>query len=286
MAALPSEQCDLVRFVAKPGADTEAFRQCLISHSISPVDWQVCPDLCSGLLENLINQYQSGTSQTLTIGIVVVDSASLNELEGLISPEIISVMCGRTNQDALKAFNAGIDSFFCLSADVTAKKRQIQQLIKQYRALTETIKWRLASENLARQRACSLAQLINKLHQQKSGVVPPTPQIALRCGAQWQNVSLESIRYVEAAGDYMCVYTQEENLIVRSTLTELSQRLPADLFTRVNRSVIVNTRFVKRLIALNARVSYVELTDGSKIKISRRLMPRCSQQLDLSLSQP
>ena len=65
----------------------------------------------------------------------------------------------------------------------------------------------------------------------------------------------------------------------------MARRLPKHAFIRVSRSIIVNTQFVKRLIKLNSRVNYVELQDGSKVKISRRLMPVCFQQLDAALSQ-
>lgn len=78
----------------------------------------------------------------------------------------------------------------------------------------------------------------------------------------------------------MCVYTQEETLIVRSTLTELAQRLPQSWFLRVNRSVIINLHHVKGLTKLSPAVNYVELKDGSRLKISRRLLPQCLRYLD------
>ena len=105
-------------------------------------------------------------------------------------------------------------------------------------------------------------------------------QVSLRSSSGWHYIDWQRIRYVEAAGDYMCVYTQEETLIVRSTLTELATRLPKAHFVRVNRSAIINLHHVKRLNKVSPTVNYVELQDGSRIKISRRLLPHCLPLLD------
>tara|TARA_Y100001968_G_scaffold45334_2_gene35382 strand:- start:5248 stop:6117 length:870 start_codon:yes stop_codon:yes gene_type:complete len=288
MEAIPSDNM-VVRFIGKPSAEVESFHEFLSQHFVKPFEFTFTADLTEAALNELIASHPavapSVSCQPPQIQIVVTDHSTVKAFTETGLRGVTSVMCGHSNQDALQAFNAGVGVFFCLSASLEEKRRQIHRLYLRYQTRVEALKWHLVSEELARQRACSPARLMAELTNVKSNCSRPTHQIAMRCGVDWQYVDWQTIRYVEAAGDYMCVYTQEETLIVRSTLTDMARRLPKHVFTRVNRSIIVNTQFVKRLIKLNSRVNYVELQDGSKVKISRRLLPVCHQQLDAALSQ-
>ncbi|WP_296052962.1 LytTR family DNA-binding domain-containing protein [uncultured Alteromonas sp.] len=279
----------VMRFIGTPSAEVDAFHQFLSQHIVAPFEFTFTADLNEAALNELIASHPSMTSGTSCqppeIQIVVTDQTTIKPFLETGFRGVTSVMCGHSNQDALQAFNAGVGMFFCLSASLEEKRKQLHRLYLKYQTRIQAMKWHLVTEQLARQRACSPARLMAELSDVKSNCSRPTQQIAMRCGVDWQYVDWQTIRYVEAAGDYMCVYTQEETLIVRSTLTEMARRLPQHAFTRVNRSIIVNTQFVKRLIKLNSRVNYVELQDGSKVKISRRLMPVCHQQLDAALSQ-
>ncbi|HCB10390.1 MAG TPA: hypothetical protein DHW66_15220 [Alteromonas sp.] len=288
MEAIQSDNM-VVRFIGKPSADVDAFHQFLSQHFVEPFEFQFTADINEAALNELVSGHPSvapnKSCQPPDIRIVVTDQATIKPFTNTGLRGVTSVMCGHSNQDAIQAFNAGVGMFFCLSASVEDKRRQIHRLYLKYQTRIQALKWQLVSEQLARQRACSPARLMAELTSVKSNCSRPSQQIAMRCGVDWQYVDWQTIRYVEAAGDYMCVYTQEETLIVRSTLTEMARRLPKHAFIRVSRSIIVNTQFVKRLIKLNSRVNYVELQDGSKVKISRRLMPVCFQQLDAALSQ-
>ncbi|MDC8830161.1 LytR/AlgR family response regulator transcription factor [Alteromonas gilva] len=288
--ALPEHS---VRFIAKPSAAIDKFAQSL--PQLLPVSFEF--DYTDDLQEAIIAQltacsghygyHNDGKAESgPRLNIVVVDDSSMEELLNVGRHGVLSLMCGWSNQDAINAFEAGISAYYSLEASAEVRGKQLAKLVKQYQVRVEALKWRLASEQLIRQRACSQSRLLSELTRQKTRYASPDHHIALRCGADWEYVHWQSIRYVEAAGDYMCVHTQEETLVVRSTLTELAQRLPEDAFTRVNRSIIVNTFYVKRLVQLNARANYVELRDGSRLKISRRLMPHCHRSLAAVIGNP
>ena len=49
-------------------------------------------------------------------------------------------------------------------------------------------------------------------------------------------VEVDSIEYVEAAGDYMCIHTGDNSLILRETMKDLERRLDPRKFQRVHRS--------------------------------------------------
>lgn len=279
---IASEQ---VNFVAGPGTMTDQFQQSVKDLSCSNVSIEITRDLRGEIIHQsqLPLSIQSGQSYNLaslstSVKIVLVDHKTLPEFAGGSLSRVLSLMCGESNSEALQAYDARVAAFYCVSAEKEVRLAQLRFLCKQYRAHIEAMAWRLAGQRLLGKRCCSLAGLIHELdaiRQQRSR----PQQIALRTGSGWQYVDWQVIRYIEAAGDYMCVYTHDETLVVRSTMTELSQRLPP-AFTRINRSLMVNAQFVKRLIQLNARVCYVELMDGSRLKVSRRLMPKCIRVLN------
>ena len=60
-------------------------------------------------------------------------------------------------------------------------------------------------------------------------------------------VDVESIEHIEAAGDYMCIYTGDNSLILRETMKDLERRLDPRVFQRVHRSTIVNLDQVRQV---------------------------------------
>ncbi len=59
-------------------------------------------------------------------------------------------------------------------------------------------------------------------------------------------VDVDTIERIDAAGDYMCIYTGDNTLILRETMKDLEKRLDPRRFQRVHRSTIVNLDLVKR----------------------------------------
>src|SRR3546814_7342361 len=53
-------------------------------------------------------------------------------------------------------------------------------------------------------------------------------------------IDVDSIEHIEAAGDYMCIRTADNSLILRETMKDLERRLDPRVFQRVHRSTIVN----------------------------------------------
>ncbi len=60
-------------------------------------------------------------------------------------------------------------------------------------------------------------------------------------------VDVDSIEKIDAAGDYMCIYTGDNTLILRETMKDLEKRLDPRRFQRVHRSTIVNLDQVKQV---------------------------------------
>lgn len=93
-------------------------------------------------------------------------------------------------------------------------------------------------------------------------------KLPIKDGQQTVLLEYETIDWVDAAGDYMCVHASGETHILRSTMKELEQRLPA-YFARIHRSTIVNINRIERVEGLPKGEAMLHTSSGSALKVSR-----------------
>ena len=82
-------------------------------------------------------------------------------------------------------------------------------------------------------------------------------------------VDVDTIEIVEAAGDYMCIKTADNTLILRETMKDLEKRLDPRRFQRVHRSTIVNLDQVKQVKPHTNGECFLVLGSGANVKVSR-----------------
>jgi two-component system, LytTR family, response regulator len=82
-------------------------------------------------------------------------------------------------------------------------------------------------------------------------------------------VDVDHIERIDAAGDYMCIYTAENTLILRETMKDLEKRLDPRRFQRVHRSTIVNLDLVKQVKPHTNGECFLVLDSGAQVKVSR-----------------
>ena len=82
-------------------------------------------------------------------------------------------------------------------------------------------------------------------------------------------VEVDSIERIDAAGDYMCIYTGGDTLILRETMKDLEKRLDPRRFQRVHRSTIVNLDLVKQVKPHTNGECFLVLDSGAQVKVSR-----------------
>jgi DNA-binding LytR/AlgR family response regulator len=88
-------------------------------------------------------------------------------------------------------------------------------------------------------------------------------------------IEFNSVTVVEAKGDYIHIKTDSKNYIVHSTLKKIEDKLPKDLFLKVHRSFIINTKKI------------VDIEDNSVliakdvIPVSRANRPELMKRLNL-----
>jgi two-component system response regulator LytT len=88
-------------------------------------------------------------------------------------------------------------------------------------------------------------------------------------------IEFDSVTVVEAKGDYIHIKTDSKNYVVHSTLKKIEDKLPKDLFLKVHRSFIINTKKI------------IDIEDNSVliakdvIPVSRSSRPELMKRLNL-----
>ncbi|MEO6092925.1 MAG: LytTR family transcriptional regulator DNA-binding domain-containing protein [Novosphingobium sp.] len=82
-------------------------------------------------------------------------------------------------------------------------------------------------------------------------------------------IDVDSIEHIEAAGDYMCIRTADNSLILRETMKDLERRLDPRVFQRVHRSTIVNLNQVREVKPHTNGECFLVLGSGAQVKVSR-----------------
>ncbi|GAA4762355.1 LytTR family DNA-binding domain-containing protein [Stakelama sediminis] len=82
-------------------------------------------------------------------------------------------------------------------------------------------------------------------------------------------VDVDTIERIDAAGDYMCIYTGDNTLILRETMKDLEKRLDPRRFQRIHRSTIVNLDLVRQVKPHTNGECFLILDSGAQVKVSR-----------------
>lgn len=79
----------------------------------------------------------------------------------------------------------------------------------------------------------------------------------------YQRIAIRDIIYIQSFRNYVEIQTEEGKYVVRSTLKEFSERLPADQFIQTHRSYVINLQLVSSIGGNYAQVA------GHEVPLSR-----------------
>ena len=112
---------------------------------------------------------------------------------------------------------------------------------------------------------------------------PRRPErLAIKSTGQVLFVNTSEIDWIEAADYYACLHVGPRAHLLRRTLQELEDDLDHNAFCRVHRSAIVNLERVRSLVIGDDGEYQVLLTDGTKLKLSRRYRKELQGRLGLA----
>lgn len=87
--------------------------------------------------------------------------------------------------------------------------------------------------------------------------------IFVKSNLKKRKVYLNTIKWIEALGDYIKIITDESNIIVLSTMKSFEDELPENRFFRIHKSYIINLEKVEKF------TSKVVEIEGSQLPLSR-----------------
>lgn len=94
-------------------------------------------------------------------------------------------------------------------------------------------------------------------------------QIFIKDGERSWLVELSKVRRFECIGNYTRVFFDEEKPFIYKSLIKIEKRLPEATFFRANRQQIVNLKFVNSLEDNDTGACVLQLSDGTRVKVSR-----------------
>ena len=170
------------------------------------------------------------------------------------------------NEFALKAFEAQAVDYLMKPVEeerLAATMERIRQRLSEKRAgeESERLKSLLAevAPEAAQEMPVAEAPALNRFEK----------LINIKDRGQIFRVDVESIERIDAAGDYMCIYTGDNSLILRETMKDLERRLDPRVFQRVHRSTIVNLDQVRQVKPHTNGECFLVLDSGAEVKVSR-----------------
>lgn len=95
-------------------------------------------------------------------------------------------------------------------------------------------------------------------------------RIVLKTNKKYIFVETESIQYIKASGYYAEIYTEiGQKHVYRISMTEMSIKLNPSVFSRVNRSAIVNINFIKEIISEGQGDYSIVMLDRTSFPLSK-----------------
>jgi two-component system, LytTR family, response regulator len=94
-------------------------------------------------------------------------------------------------------------------------------------------------------------------------------KLSIKDGSDIQFIKVDDVKWIDAAGDYMCIQAAGKTHIMRITMKELADLLDPSKFLRIHRSTIVNASHIVAAQTLNNGEYLLTLDCDSQLKVSR-----------------
>jgi two-component system LytT family response regulator len=182
------------------------------------------------------------------------------------------------DQYALKAFEVHALDYLLKPADEQRLAQTMSKIKDHFKSNFEAQQKskliRLVSDVTGKDYQQLLTQLANN---QELVISDYSDVIAIKDAGEIHRVQVKDILWIDAAGDYMCVHTSEDQLkpnkentyILRKTMKELEGLLDPRQFIRNHRSTIVNKNIITKFSNQVNGEHFLVLKNGKELKVSR-----------------
>jgi two-component system, LytTR family, response regulator len=187
------------------------------------------------------------------------------------------------DQYAIQAFEARAVDYLLKPIDEARFQTALERVREHVRAKTAANQRDRLMEIIAEITGSGELALDELLARGRAAVEARHPEVLpIRQGRETVRVPVAAIRWIDAAGDYMCIHAGNDTHILRGTMKELEELLDPKLFQRVHRSTIVNLRLVKSLRAHMNGEYFLTLDGGHELKLSRTYRDKVEYFLNTS----
>lgn len=112
-------------------------------------------------------------------------------------------------------------------------------------------------------------QATQTLLQEASLTPSQSERIVVKDGSKIRIIPIGKIRYIEAADDYVKIFTEENHYLKKRTMASLESTLSPTLFTRIHRSYIVNIQLITRIEAHEKESWIAILNKAEQLPVSK-----------------
>ena len=106
-------------------------------------------------------------------------------------------------------------------------------------------------------------------------------RIVVKDNGKIKIIPLAQVQYMEAADDYVKIYTAEGVFLKKKTMQYFEDSLPAQEFIRIHRSYIINAQLVTRIVPYEKESHLVLLTTGVQLPVSKTGYAKLKQVLGI-----
>ena len=191
-------------------------------------------------------------------------------IQGLMDVELpLFVFVTAYGDHALRAFDAQAVDYLMKPVDedrLAATMDRVRQRLQERRSAEEAERLK---EVLAEHAPEAAEELAEATPDQTPAANRYEKMINIKDQGQIFRVDVDTIERIDAAGDYMCIQTGDNTLILRETMKDLEKRLDPRRFQRVHRSTIVNLDLVRQVKPHTNGECFLVLDSGAQVKVSR-----------------
>ncbi len=114
-----------------------------------------------------------------------------------------------------------------------------------------------------------LLAFIRQMAPADQGPSLPGQVLPIRQAGKISFVEFKAIHYINASSYYVEIQTAGKKHLLRETLSNLEEKLPAGRFFRIHRSTLINLDFLKELLYENKNELAVRMKDDQVFRVSR-----------------
>ncbi len=132
-------------------------------------------------------------------------------------------------------------------------------------------------------RTFALTTKLMNLLEEMGGPHKYLERISIKNDGKVTFIKTRDVDWIEADGDYMCIYSAGKKQLIRGKIGELESKLNPSAFVRIHRSTIVNIEQIKELQPLFYGEYSLTLHNGKKLTVSRTYREKLQNLLNHSL---